>query len=62
MKAKILILLGFLALASCSSATNYNKDRQQRQNSVKNVNKRNKKALKKWGLAQINWEEVNHGK
>lgn len=62
MKAKILILLVFFALATLpAEAGKWNNDKQQRKNTVKKTNKRNKRGLKKWGLAQVvTWEEVQH--
>lgn len=33
----------------------------QRQNSPKSKNRRNKKLLKKWGLAMVEWKEVSNG-
>jgi hypothetical protein len=63
MKIKILILLAFFAFSTLPvmAGEGHNSNKQKRQNSVKNVNKRNKKALKKWGLAQVvSWEEVQH--
>jgi len=62
MKAKILVLLVFFALTSCAGSRGYNEQKQQRQNTVKKTNKRNQKALKKWGLAQVKWEEVQHAR
>ena len=63
MKIKIIILLAFLGLSTLSAEAGGGKyrSRQQRSMSPKKVNKRNKKALKKWGLAQVvSWEEVQH--
>ncbi|WP_289030173.1 hypothetical protein [uncultured Algoriphagus sp.] len=39
----------------------YNQNRIQRQNSPKRKNRRNKKLLKKWGLAMIEGKEVSNG-
>lgn len=60
MKAKIFLLLFFLAMATLPAQADRQK-RQERQNSPKKVNNRNKKNLKKWGLGEvIRWEEVAH--
>ncbi len=60
MKLKIILLLAFFALASSESFAD-RRSRQQKKNSVSKVNKRNKKGLKKWGLAQVvRWEEVTN--
>lgn len=58
MKIKILLLLTFFAFSALPPALatavgpGYNANRQARKMMPNKVNKRNKKALKKWGLAQ----------
>ncbi|HEY9117729.1 MAG TPA: hypothetical protein VIN11_07875 [Roseivirga sp.] len=64
MKLKVILILGLFTLATLpNEAFADRRSRQQRKMMPNKVNKRNKKSLKKWGLAQvINWEEVQNGK